>query len=243
MIDPSDILNAKLLIVDDQEFGARFLKAILARAGHTDITYTTDPHEVCDLHRTNHYKAILLDLRMPGMDGFQVMKDLKAIESDSYIPVLAITAEPAYKLAALKAGAKDFITKPYDPQEVVTRVRNMLEIRLLHEDARNAAITNETLAQQDPLTGLANRRLLAKRISAALANARRNNNAMAVVYLDPDGFKNVNDTSGHDVGDALLKLVAQRLESVVRQEDTVARVGGDLFLRASSLVRNLLACS
>jgi two-component system, cell cycle response regulator len=238
MVSIIDILNAKILIVDDQESGAQFLKIMLEQAGHTDVTYTTNPYGVCELHRTNHYKVILLDLRMPGMDGFQVMKGLNEIETDDYIPVLAITAEPAYKLPALKAGAKDFISKPYDAQEVVTRVRNMLEIRLLHEDARNAAITNEILAQQDPLTGLANRRLLTQRISAAMANARRNSNAMALIYLDLDGFKRINDTLGHSVGDALLKIVARRLESVVRQEDTVARVGGDEFMIALWQVAN-----
>ena len=239
MIDATDILNAKVLIVDDQELGARSLKEMLTEAGHTNVTYTTNPYEVCELYRTNRYKLILLDLQMPGMNGFQVMKDLNAIELDGYVPVLAITAEPAYKLHALKAGAKDFISKPFDAEEVLTRVRNMLEIRLLHEDARSAATTLEVLAQQDPLTGLGNRRLLTKRISAALANARRNKSAMAVVYLDLDGFKQINDTSGHAVGDALLKLVAQRLESVVREEDMVARVGGDEFMIALWHVENV----
>src|SRR5258705_3203082 len=114
----------------------------------------------------------------------------------------------------------------------------MIEIRLLHEGFRSAATTNEILAQQDPLTGLGNRRLLTKRISAALANARRNKNAMAVVYLDLDGFKQINDTLGHSTGDALLKIVARRLESVVREEDTVARVGGDEFMIALWQVAN-----
>ncbi|MEO8441178.1 MAG: diguanylate cyclase [Betaproteobacteria bacterium] len=232
MISATEILNAKVLIVDDQDAGARSLKEMLERAGHSDVTHTANPDEVCELHRNNHYKVILLDLQMSGMDGFQVMKDLNAIESDDYVPVLAITDESAYKLPALKAGAKDLICKPYDAEEVLTRVRNMLEIRLLHEGARSAATTNEILAQQDPLTGLGNRRLLTKRISAALANARRNKNAMAVVYLDLDGFKHINDTLGHGTGDTLLKIVARRLESVVREEDTVARVGGDEFMIA-----------
>ncbi len=238
MVSETDILNAKLLIVDDQELGARALKQMLEEAGYSDVTYTTNPYEVCELHRTNHYTAILLDLQMPGMNGFQVMQDLNAIEADGYAPVLAITAEPAYKLHALRVGAKDFISKPFDAEEVLTRVRNMVEIRLLHEDARNTATALEILAQQDPLTGLGNRRLLTDRISAALANARRNKSAIAVVYLDLDGFKHVNDTSGHRTGDAVLKTVAQRLKSVVREEDTVARIGGDEFMIALWHVAN-----
>jgi len=238
LISAADILNAKILIVDDQKTGGDLLSEILVRAGHTAITCTTDPYQVCDLHRVHHYKVILLDMQMPGMDGFQVMKELSAIQEDDYVPVLAITVDPAYKVPALKAGAKDFICKPFEVEEVITRVRNMLEIRLLHEDARKAAATNEILAQQDPLTGLGNRRLLLKRISAALANARRNRNAMAVVYLDLDGFKQINDTLGHSAGDALLKIVARRLESVVREEDTVARVGGDEFIIALWQITN-----
>ena len=114
MVSETDILNAKLLIVDDQELGARALKQMLEEAGYHDVAYTTNPYEVCELHCTNHYKLILLDLQMPGMNGFQVMQDLNAIEADGYAPVLAVTPEPAYKLHALKAGAKDFISKPFD---------------------------------------------------------------------------------------------------------------------------------
>src|SRR3982751_5468976 len=197
MISATDILNARILIVDDQALGARALAEMLADAGYTAVTYTTNPYEVAELHRANHYTLILLDLQMPGMNGFQVMKELNAIECEGYAPVLALTAEPAYKLHALKAGAKDFISKPFDVDEALTRIRNMVEIRLLHEEVRSAATTLERLAQQDPLTGLANRRLLTKRISAAMANARRTKSAMALVYLDLDGFKEVNDRAGH----------------------------------------------
>jgi adenylate cyclase len=84
------------------------------------------------LHEKNRYDLILLDLQMPGMDGFQVMEELKQIEKDGYLPVLVITAQPDHKLRALRAGAKDFVSKPFDVAEVLMRVRNMLEVRLLH---------------------------------------------------------------------------------------------------------------
>ena len=91
-----------------------------------------DPHEVCALHRKNRYDLILLDLQMPGMDGFQVMEGLKTNDADGYLPVLVITAQPGHKLRALQAGAKDFISKPFDLVEVKTRIHNMLEVRLLY---------------------------------------------------------------------------------------------------------------
>jgi len=232
MVNSSDILNAKILIVDDQVDNALLLARILGGAGYTSVASTMDPLEVCELHRKNGYDLILLDIQMPGMDGFQVMEGLKEIETESYLPVLAITAQPAHKLRALQAGAKDFISKPFDQAEVLMRVHNMLEVRLLHEAARNHGKMLESLALRDPLTGLANRRLLADRMSMALIHARRNKSAMAVVYLDLDEFKQINDTLGHGAGDVLLKMVAGRLVATVREEDTVARLGGDEFIIA-----------
>ncbi|HXE95583.1 MAG TPA: diguanylate cyclase [Dongiaceae bacterium] len=232
MVSTAEILNAGILIVDDQEANVQLLEQMLKGAGYTRISSTMDPHAVCDLHRANHYDLILLDLRMPGMDGFQVMDGLKEIETDGYLSVLAVTAQPAHKLRALQSGAKDFVSKPFDLAEVLLRVHNMLEVRLLHEAARNYSKALEALALNDPLTGLANRRLLSDRMSMALVHARRNSSAMAVVYLDLDGFKQINDTLGHGVGDILLKMVAGRLVATVRAEDTVARLGGDEFIIA-----------
>lgn len=232
MLKSSDIHNAGILIVDDREVNIQLLEQMLKSAGYACITSTTDPRAVCALHLENHYDLILLDLQMPGLDGFQVMENLKEIETDGYLPVLAVTAEPAHKLRALQSGAKDFICKPFDLAEVLMRVHNMLEVRLLHEAARNYGKMLESLALNDPLTELANRRLLADRMSMALVHARRNKSATAVVYLDLDGFKLINDTFGHGVGDSLLKMVAVRLLESVREEDTVARVGGDEFVLA-----------
>jgi adenylate cyclase len=132
MISPSDILHGKILIVDDQEANVLLLEQMLRGAGYTSITSTMDSSKVCELHLINHYDLILLDLQMPGMDGFQVMENLKDLEKGGYLPVLVITAQPAHKLRALKAGAKDFISKPFDLAEVLLRVHNMLEVRLLH---------------------------------------------------------------------------------------------------------------
>ena len=232
MISSPEIFHGKVLIVDDQKVNVLLLEQLLRGAGYVSVTSTMDPGEVCQLHRKNLYDLILLDLVMPGTDGFQVMEGLKEIEIEGYLPVLAVTAHPAHKLRALQWGAKDFISKPFDLAEVLMRVRNMLEVRLLHEAARNQGKMLESLALKDPLTGLANRRLLAERMSMALVHARRNKSTMALVYLDLDGFKQINNTLGHGAGDALLKMVAGRLVATVREEDTVARLGGDEFIMA-----------
>ena len=132
MLTESDILNASILIVDDQESNVSLLEQLLGEAGYTRVTSTMNPEEVCSLHRQNRYDLILLDLQMPVMDGFQVMEELKTNDTDAYLPVLVITAQPGHKLRALQAGAKDFISKPFDLVEVRTRIHNMLEVRLLY---------------------------------------------------------------------------------------------------------------
>lgn len=137
MISPSDILHGKVLIVDDQKINIILLERMLRGAGYVFITSTMDPSEVCGLHLKNRYDLILLDLQMPGMDGFQVMESLKEIETSGYLPVLVITAQPDHKLLALKAGARDFVSKPFDLAEVLIRVYNMLEVRLLHLETKN----------------------------------------------------------------------------------------------------------
>jgi two-component system cell cycle response regulator len=231
-VSPSDLHNARILIVDDHVDSLEVLGQMLRLAGYTAVDLTTNSRDVGELHRKNRYDLILLDLQMPGLDGFEVLEGLKQIESEagSYVSVLAITGNPAHKLRALENGAKDFISKPFDPAEMFRRVSNLLEVRLLHEETRNQREMLESLALHDPLTGLANRRLLVDRMSVAVAQARRSKGCMAVMYLDLDGFKEINDTLGHGAGDLLLQAVAKRLTDTVREEDTVARLGGDEFV-------------
>ena len=148
MLSPADILNASILIVDDQEANVQLLEQMLREAGYRSIASTMDPHAVCELHRANHYDLLLLDLQMPGMDGFQVMEGLKEIETKSYVPILVITAQPDHKLRALASGAKDFISKPFDLVEVKTRIHNMLEVRLLYKQLEHYNQELEKIVQE-----------------------------------------------------------------------------------------------
>jgi PAS domain S-box-containing protein len=133
VITESDILKSNILIVDDQEANVTLLERLLREAGYASVASTMKPHEVCALHRKCRYDLILLDLQMPEVDGFEVMEGLKVNDADPYLPVLVITAQPGHKLRALQAGARDFISKPFDLVEVKTRIRNMLEVRLLYK--------------------------------------------------------------------------------------------------------------
>ncbi|MDQ3267615.1 MAG: diguanylate cyclase, partial [Pseudomonadota bacterium] len=157
---------------------------------------------------------------------------------DDYLPVLVITAQPTQELRALQVGAKDFISKPFNVAETLARIHNLLEVRLLHKKVHNYAKIQESRALHDSLTGLANRQLLVDRVSQAITHAQRNMNAMALLYIDLDRFKQINDAFGHDGGDLVLKLAASRLVAAVRQEDTVARLGGDEFVIVLTQISN-----
>ena len=366
MIDAAKILSSKILIVDDRPANVQLLEMMLRRAGYLRVASTMDPMTVYALHLENRYDLILLDLHMPGMDGFQVMEALRKIEADDYLSVLVVTAQPGQKLLALQAGAKDFISKPFDAAEVLTRIHNMLEVRLLHREAKNygrlleekvkertaelrrsedmfrelaASIPEalwirdderhiiqyvnhawrkltglhaapgdpvetafrtihpddlpwvthdrratpgadngneyrlvrpdqsirwvrartfpienpsgsapwlveiledvterrdaqrrlEHLAGHDALTDLPNRTLTYEALHEGLKRADAHPLVLSVLLIDVDYFKDVNDTLGHAVGDALLREFAARLAGCVRPGDTVGRLGGDEF--------------
>jgi diguanylate cyclase (GGDEF)-like protein/PAS domain S-box-containing protein len=132
------IHRARILIVDDQPVNVQLLEYLLTSTGYLAVSSTTDSRTVAELHRLNDYDLIILDLHMPGMSGFDVMAALTVEQGDgNWLPVLVVTADPDKKLAALEAGARDFVSKPFDPLEVLTRIRNMLEVRLLHRASQD----------------------------------------------------------------------------------------------------------
>ncbi|MBH2072061.1 MAG: EAL domain-containing protein [Burkholderiales bacterium] len=137
MISQADIYAAKILIVDDQDVNLRLLEHLLGSGGYSAISSTLDARAVAGLHQRHQFDLIILDLVMPGMSGYEVMDALRPLELEGYLPVLVIAADPDAKMAALEAGARDFISKPFDALEVLTRIRNMLEVRLLHRAARH----------------------------------------------------------------------------------------------------------
>jgi diguanylate cyclase (GGDEF)-like protein/PAS domain S-box-containing protein len=148
MITPADIRRARVLVVDDQPVNVQLLEYLLKTTGYENVYSTLDPRQVVSLHLKYRFDLIILDLHMPGMDGFQVMEALKPLESESWLPVLVVTAEPDKKLAALEAGARDFIGKPLDTVEVMTRIRNLLEMRLMHRESREHGLQLERTVRE-----------------------------------------------------------------------------------------------
>ncbi|MDB5804349.1 MAG: Diguanylate cyclase response regulator [Betaproteobacteria bacterium] len=235
MPEAKSIFEANILVVDDEPGNCALLETVLGGAGYSRVTSCSESAQVQELHREHHYDLILLDLEMPGMGGFEVMEGIRELGEESYLPVIVITGSSDSKLASLKAGARDFVNKPFDIEEVLLRIHNTLEMRMAHQQALTTSQRMENLALHDSLTGLANRRLLEDRVRMAVRQAHRarredEGSQAAVLFLDLDGFKNVNDTLGHHAGDALLKQVAGRLQAAVRGDDTVARLGGDEFV-------------
>ena len=138
----AELFAARILLVDDQPANLQLLEQMLAGAGYLHVSATSQPRRVLDMHREHDYDLIVLDLQMPDMDGFEVMDQLRGVDRDPYLPVLVLTAQPSQKLRALQAGARDFVGKPFDLVELQTRIRNMIEVRLLH---RRLAEHNERL--------------------------------------------------------------------------------------------------
>lgn len=235
MIRAEDLLAARILIVDDEPVNVRLLERMLLSEGFTTLKCTTDSREVASLVQEFKPNLILLDLQMPHLDGFAILQGLETGKlPGDFLPVLVLTADVTAqtKNRALSSGAKDFVTKPFDRTEVLARVRNLLETRMLHDALRQA---NEALEQKlihqalhDPLTGLANRVMFAERVEHAMTRVARGDN-VAVLFLDLDNFKSVNDSLGHTEGDRLLEAISRRLLQSTRGCDTVARLGGDEF--------------
>jgi diguanylate cyclase (GGDEF)-like protein len=224
MISLASLHSAKILIVDDQPLNIAVLEQLLASAGYTAVSATSDAPAVAGLHRQHRYDLIVLDLNMPLMDGFQVLESLRLLEADQYLPVLVVSAEASYKLRALEAGAKDFICKPYDYGELLTRIRNMLEVRLLYSDSRAYGVR---MASYDSLTGLPNRQLFIQSLEQQLAAAWPR--ASALLLIDIDGLSAVNDTLGHATGDDVLRQFARLLQRLALPRACLSRLGNDEF--------------
>ena len=234
MVDSADILKAKVLIVDDQEANVLLLERMLGGAGYVSLASTRDPRAVCELHRENRYDLILLDLQMPGMDGFQVMEGLKDLEQDGYLPVLVITAQPDHKLRALKAGAKDFISKPFDIAEVLTRVHNMLEVRLLHVEIRRKNVELKTLFDQ-----VVAERKLSERLALHVPPDSIAARLQARPDVTADSFADVTVVIADIVGLAELTSAASPVQLALFVDEIFAQFDGLAQARGAKKIKTL----
>ena len=214
-----NLLDAVVMMVDDEPINIEVTQVYLEEAGYTRFVSTSEPREALDLVAQRHPDVLLLDLNMPGMTGFEILVALRTKNLLKDLPTIVLTSstDAKTKLKALELGAIDFLAKPVDSSELVLRLRNTLA----------AKAYRDRLANFDLLTGLPNRQTFMDRLAWAMRHAKRYANFGAVLHIDLDKFKDINEALGPGVGDLLLQAVAQRLEQCVRGTDTVGRLGED----------------
>jgi len=216
--------QSSILIVDDERSNLEILVEILSN--DYQLKVASSGQRALDIAKnTPCLELILLDISMRVMDGYEVFRHLKDEFITQHIPVIFVTSatDSESEIYGLQLGAVDYITKPVNPVVTLLRVRNQMLI-----NQYQAAL--KRIAHYDALTGIPNRILFQDRLNFARASSHRNGKYVALLFIDLDNFKSLNDTLGHDMGDLLLQLVAQRLESCLREGDSVARLGGDEFL-------------
>jgi two-component system, cell cycle response regulator len=227
-----------ILVIDDQADNVELLRARLNARGYK-ISTALSGEEGIDLVQQEPPDLILLDVMMPVVDGKEVARRIKSDSSLPFIPIIMQTAldSTADRVEGLDAGADDYITKPINFAELEARIRSMLRIKALQDDLeereRQLAEVNEQLlrmAQIDGLTGLDNRRYLEERLHEMFEHSKRLREPISCVMCDIDHFKSVNDSYGHQAGDAVLKEFADALKKHAREIDRVGRYGGEEFV-------------
>jgi diguanylate cyclase (GGDEF)-like protein len=221
----------RILIAEDDPVSRRLLQALLTKWGY-DVVVARDGGEAWNmLQKEDAPRMAIVDWMMPELDGVQICRMIRERESDSYIYVILLTAKSQKQdiIQGMVAGADDYVTKPFDANELNARLRAGRRILDLQSELLSTRETLRVQATHDPLTGLPNRLLFGDRLTQRLAQARRQEQLLAVMFLDLDRFKLINDTLGHNVGDMLLRSVSKRLKGTLREIDTIARMGGDEF--------------
>jgi diguanylate cyclase (GGDEF)-like protein len=214
----------RVLVAEDNPVIQNLLRSLLTKWNYEVILARSGAEAWDFLQHDDSTRLAILDWMMPGLDGIEVCRRVRAQKGNRYVYVILLSARSEQEdiVEALEAGADDYITKPFHAGELRARVRSAVRVVQLEEDLARQA-------HYDALTGLPNRVLLADRLEQALLRANRHTELVGFFYIDLDRFKVVNDSLGHAAGDALLKALALRLKTCVRECDTLARLGGDEF--------------
>jgi diguanylate cyclase (GGDEF)-like protein len=216
-----------VLVVDDHAGSRALLAEILAPLGENVVTAGSGA-EALRLAADQEFAVVLLDVAMPEMDGFETARRMKESEALRHVPIIFLTgaAERSEVARGYSTGAVDYLLKPYEPEILRSKVQVFVDLYRLRRQAE--MLTHRAL--HDPLTGLPNRTLLLDRLEIALARVDRTHRQVALLFIDLDRFKQVNDTLGHQAGDQVLVAAAGCLQQAIRASDTAARFGGDEFV-------------
>jgi diguanylate cyclase (GGDEF)-like protein len=222
----------KILIADDELMSRKLLQKTLERAGY-EVVSVEDGRQAADqLCPADGPRIALLDWVMPGLDGPSVCREVRKRKEQSYVYMVLITSKESKEdvVAGLESGADDYLTKPFDPEELKARLRTGLRILDLEDRLVEAREKMRFQATHDSLTALWNRGVILDLLGRELARSRREQVSTAILMCDLDHFKAVNDTCGHLAGDDVLKETGKRLLASVRSYDFVGRYGGEEFL-------------
>ncbi len=226
-------MSVKILVVEDIKAVREQIRDVLLKNRLAqEVIEATDGLKGFKLLLSHRPDLVICDITMPQLDGFKFLEMRSGRHELSDIPVLMLTAsgDVENKVKALERGAVDYITKPFDDSELTARVKVHLQIKSLQDELRHANALLEKLAVTDGLTSIYNRRYLMDALEKEFHRAKRYGESFAVILIDVDHFKNVNDNFGHQMGDFVLRELAQILFQQLRGTDTVGRYGGEEFV-------------
>ncbi|PSH03473.1 MAG: diguanylate cyclase response regulator [Acidobacteria bacterium] len=223
---------SNILIADDDPVSCKLLTALLTKWGYAPKVVHDGLSAQRELCKQDAPELAILDWLMPGLDGIQVIKELRATHPVSYTYVLLLTSKGQKKdiLEGLEAGADDYLRKPFDAQELHARLRVGSRILELQNRLIKALETTEYRATHDSLTGLYNRAAIMDRFEQEAARCMRADHPLGVIMADVDHFKAINDNYGHLAGDEVLKQLSAHMKSALRPYDSLGRYGGEEFL-------------
>lgn len=220
----------KILVADDSKTTLALITESLRKMGHTVIS-VSDGFVAIEAYKTKNPDLIILDVIMEGMDGFECAKRIRGINTEEWIPIIFLSGAVDDENIAkgIDAGGDDYLTKPFSEITLASKIKAMQRISDMRKKLCITTTKLKLLSSTDPLTGLNNRLQFETTIKEKTSEARENEKAIALLFIDLDNFKTINDTLGHHMGDLLLKEVAGRLKSCLRSKDFIARLGGDEF--------------
>lgn len=220
----------KILVADDSKTNLALITDSLEKLGH-EVMPATSGSQAIEMFRNNRPDLVILDVVMEGMDGFECAKGIRLISEDSWIPIIFLSGsvDDASIAKGIDAGGDDYLTKPFSEVKLAAKIKAMQRISTMRKELFDATQKLTKLSSTDSLTGVYNRFQFNKIIREKIAMATRKKGIFALLFLDLDKFKLINDTQGHLAGDQLLIQVTQRLSGCLRAHDFLARMGGDEF--------------
>ncbi|PHQ79042.1 MAG: hypothetical protein COB66_07675 [Coxiella sp. (in: Bacteria)] len=221
----------KILVVDDSKTSLFITLSYLEKMGHAVIS-TEDPTQACRLFQNEHPELVILDVVMEKMSGYECAVALRSLESEKYwVPIIFLSGnvDDAAIAQGIQAGGDDYLTKPVSEITLKAKIMAMERIAKMQNELLKAKQKLTMLSNSDTLTSIANRHCFDRMVHSTIAICKRNELNMALLFIDLDNFKIVNDTLGHHIGDLLLVQVTQRMQATMREGDFIARLGGDEF--------------